>query len=150
MPFNIESLNMERVNMTNKILKIKNDYYLSSQEFHTLIQVLDQEISKLECRMYCCEDVLVEIYARVIKNQEISKWFISKLFNDIINLTEQENIQRKYKDGIDAVKNLKSTSPIELFKIYEQFLSVDEICDIPSVSSINAINQMITESVDCK
>ena len=114
-----------------------------------MIQVLDQEISKLECITHCCEDVLVEIYARIITNQEIYKWLVSKLFKDIINLTEQDNIQRKYEDVIDAVKNLKSISPIELFKIYEQFFSLGQICDIPSVSSINALNQMITESVKC-
>jgi hypothetical protein len=144
MTFDIGSFNMERVLMAQKIIMIKKEYDISSQEFHTLIGILDKKIDELSESTRCCEDVLFEIFARAIKKHEISKWFSCKFIKDVFKDINEDKIPHKYDMVEDGIVNLKSGNLMELFIMYEKF---DQTYDIPSFSVIHALNNMITSSI---
>lgn len=156
MPIDTATFTMEQVNMIKKIFAIQQQYELSTQEFIVLINLHIEKIAELPNDVRYCENVLFEIFARLFKQQELSKWMAKKLGDDFLSgITSAQD--PLYKFVIDSVnqfytlnENGESIGDASIstfliyYNVYKQVHPQDAFTtNIPPFSAISSIKEMI-------
>ena len=127
MPVDTATFTMEQVNMIKKIFTIQQQYALSTQEFLALINLHNEKIAELPNNVRYCENVLFEIFARLFKQQELSKWMAKKLGDDFLSgiTSAQDPLYQLVIDSINQFYTLNENgtsnndASINTFLIYD-------------------------------
>jgi hypothetical protein len=149
MTFDTGRFNMERIDMVRKIQSMRTNYNLSAHEFTFLVDMLHNLMIEnyIPDTARHCEDILYEIFARMLKGHDVLKWFADKMRTDVLhNLDPRLAYERlqatKALDRSPATTSLPP-GPINTFLTYEYLYRTDKTnVDTPSFSAISAIKEM--------
>jgi hypothetical protein len=154
MPFDTDRFTMERVEMVRQIQSMKTTYDLTAQEFSTLVDILHDKMvgGNIPESARHCEDVLYEIFARMLKGYEWSQWFATKMRTEVLcDLDPELAMERlqatKALDRSQDQGDILDSGPIKVFLTYEYLYRTNKTdFEIPSFSAISAIKEMIIDN----
>jgi len=138
---------MERINAINAILRAKDEYNLSHEEFVNIISLLNN-VQDLPSNTPRCEDILFESIVVTLKNSDqLSKWVGGKIGQLMKKhqVWDEDRRNSITSDAIDLFKN--NTSFIHIFLIYAHIEQQVVDDDIPSISAINTVQQIVDQSM---
>jgi hypothetical protein len=136
---------MERMDMMRRIQTIHTTYKLEPARFVGLLTVLEGTMSGLPDTARCHEDVLFELFARMMKGHELAIWLAGKLVRDSLDAIRDPG-DPKLRTIVDAIGELDESpmDPLAIFKIYSNVNSSPPE-DVPAVSAIAALREMMEE-----
>ena len=154
MPFDTGRFTMERIEMVRKILSMRAKYDLSAQEFSFLADLLHDQIvgEDLPDSARHCEDVLYEIFARMLKGHNVPQWFATKMRTEVLPYLDPSLALERLQaaKALDRSRGQGATldpGPINTFLTYEYLYRTDKTdLEIPSFSAISAIKEMVCDA----
>ena len=149
MTFDTGRFNMERIAMVQNIQSMRAQYELSAHEFSFLVDMLHGEMIKADIPDSArhCEDVLYEIFARMLKGHNVPQWFAEKMRTEVLHKLDPklayERLQAAKKIDRSRQDSLIDPGPINAFITYEYLYRTDKTnMETPSFSAISAIKEM--------
>ncbi len=149
MTFDTGRFNMERIAMVQNIQAMRAQYDLSAHEFSFLVDMLHGEMIKADIPDSArhCEDVLYEIFARMLKGYDVPQWFAEKMRADVLHKLDPrlayERMQAAKKFNRSRQDSIIDPGPINAFITYEYLYRTDKTkLEIPPFSAISALKEM--------
>ena len=149
MTFDTDRFNMERIAMVQNIQAMRTQYDLSAHEFSFLVDMLHGEMIKADIPDSArhCEDVLYEIFARMLKGHNVPQWFGEKMRTEVLHKlvpsVAYERLEAAKRLDRSRHDSLIDTGPINAFITYEYLYRTDKTnLEIPPFSAISAIKEM--------